>query len=115
MPAPSPGVNLNGNLAEFRGYQEFFLLHKPLRVVANSEILKRKQELLSPLFNSSYLKHRTVLDIGANAGFFSFWALQEGAKGVTALDIDESYLDLIEDAKRKFEIDSLELKQRQLC
>jgi serine/threonine protein kinase len=58
-----------------------------------------KQDLLADLFKASYLTDRTVLDLGANNGFYSFWSLQGGASEVVAIDIDKEYLGNVRSAR----------------
>src|SRR5207253_3913160 len=91
-------VSFSNGSVVFHGYQEFILVPDSITVSAEYLSLQRKQELLAPSFCPRYLKRRTVLDLGAHAGFFSFWALQNGAANTLAVDIDESYLRLGEEA-----------------
>jgi predicted RNA methylase len=93
--------------AIFHGYQEFTLTKNSLAVSAEDPNLQKKRDLLAPFFRANYLSHRTVLDLGANAGFFSFWALQNDAAQAIALDMDETYLTMVKDAARRLGIDSL--------
>ncbi len=109
MNAPPVGLEMRGGVARLHGYQEFTLLGNPVRVLPESETLRRKQALLSRFFSPSYLKHRTVLDIGANAGFFSFWALQQGAREAVALDVDAAYSQLVEQVTDELGINTLEV------
>lgn len=95
------------NSAVFHGYQEFILTRDTLRVLDVDENLRKKQELLTQFFQPTYLRHRTVLDLGASAGFFCFWALQAGAEKAVALDMDETYVDMVEKAREKFGFDNL--------
>lgn len=86
----------------FHGYQEFVLTKDTVRVLDEDKNLSEKQELLTPFFRPAYLTHRTVLDLGASAGFFCFWALQAGAERAVALDMDEKYVDMVGKAREKF-------------
>jgi len=92
-------IEIDDYLAVFHGYQEFTLTGQSLYISDVDTALKRKYELLSPYFGPQVVSHRTVLDLGASAGFFCFWAVLNGAAKATALDIDENYLSLIEKAK----------------
>lgn len=107
--ARSPKIELRDDSCIFHGYQEFVLRRDSIWVLTEDQTLQKKKELLSPYFTPRYLSHRTVLDLGANAGFFCFWALQTGARKVIALDMDEEYLRMIEKARDKLGFSSLEL------
>lgn len=89
------------------GYQEFVLTKHALHVLPHDLVLQRKQALLNPFFCPRYLGRRTVLDLGANAGFFCFWAIQSGAEEVTAVDMDINYVQIIERIRSKFSFDNL--------
>jgi len=95
--------------AVFHGYQEYVLTKDSLAVSGEDPGLQKKHDLLAHFFQAKYLGHRTVLDLGANAGFFSFWALQNGADKAVALDMDETYLTIMENAARKLGFDRLEV------
>lgn len=99
----------------FHGYQEYLLTKNDLHVSEFDVNLKNKQNILSPFFSQRYLAKRSVLDLGANAGFTSFWAYQKGAESVIAIDIDETYLQMMRDAKRKFRFDNLEIENANLA
>lgn len=102
-------LELYDHSAVFHGYQEFVLTRDWIRVLPEDLNTQRKQYLLAPYFRPSYLKHRTVLDLGANAGFFCFWALQNGADGAVAIDIDENYLRMVKEARTKIGFHNLEV------
>ncbi|MDA7742256.1 hypothetical protein N8865_01410 [Francisellaceae bacterium] len=90
------GLKLFENHVEFRGYQEFVLgdgLIEPLE-----DELKVKKNLLDFYFKPRFMEKKEFLDLGANAGFFSFWALQNKAKKATSVDLDRNYLSKINDA-----------------
>jgi serine/threonine protein kinase len=95
--------------AVFHGYQEFVLTKNSLVVSEEDPGLQKKRDLLAPFFRANYLSHRTVLDLGANAGFFSFWALQNEADKAVALDMDETYLTMVKNATRRLGFDRLEV------
>jgi len=81
------------------GYQEFQLTEHTITPLPMDQPLRRKAELASPFVKPEFLSGRTVLDIGANGGFFSFWTHLNGAKEVVSLDMDEAYLNLIRRAQ----------------
>jgi GT2 family glycosyltransferase/predicted Zn-dependent protease len=84
------------------GYQEFRLTANTIEPLPQDPPLARKQQLLSPLFNSDFILGKTLLDIGANGGFFTFWARQRGAKSVVALDMDANYIQTIRTVQAHF-------------
>lgn len=55
----------------------------------------------------------TVLDIGCNAGFYSFELAKRGAE-VTAIDLDPHYLNQARWAAEQFEIDNIRFLQMQI-
>jgi serine/threonine protein kinase len=89
-------LELNEAGAVFRGYQEFLLTRYLIEPYDSG--LQSKKAILSKYFNPSHLKSKTVLDIGANAGFFCFWSLQNGAEKATAVEIDPEYIKMARDA-----------------
>jgi serine/threonine protein kinase len=94
-------LEIDNGRAIIHGYQEFEISRDVLTVLPSDGALLRKRDLLAPLFHRRYLEDRTVLDLGANAAFFSFWALQNGARAATAVDMDEGYLELVEEVKSR--------------
>jgi len=94
------GIEVGINSIRVHGYQEFILGKGWISVAPGDEGLRRKVELLSPFFKPRFLKDRNVLDLGANGGFYSLWALQQGAQCTTAVDIDAQYLGILEKIKR---------------
>lgn len=107
--ARAPQIELYDHSAIFHGYQEFVLTKDAVRALPEDPSLQRKQKLLASYFCPRYLERRVVLDLGANAGFFCFWALQQGAEQAVAVDIDESYLQMVRDAKSRLEFHQLDI------
>lgn len=102
-------IQFHGSSAIFHGYQEFILHKDYIQVSAQDANLKKKEELLNPYFSPRYLKHRAVLDLGANAGLFCFLALQRGAEKAIALDIDQDYLQMLREARDRLGFTNLEI------
>jgi uncharacterized coiled-coil protein SlyX len=100
-------LELKHHAVVVHGYQEFVLTRDAIRVLPEDPMLQRKQGLLAPFFQPRYLKQRTVLDLGAAAGFYCFWALQNGAESATALDIDENYIRMMEEVRTRLGFDAL--------
>lgn len=107
--ARSPQIELYEHSAVFHGYQEFVLTRDTISVLPGDSNLQAKQTLIAPYFEPRYLVKRTVLDLGANAGFFCFWALQKGAQKAIAVDIDDAYLQMVRDAKTRLEFHDLDI------
>jgi len=104
-------LEMHEDYVVFHGYQEYTLTKNSVIVADNDLNLKNKLDLLAPYFKPRYLAHRSVLDLGANAGFHSFWALQAGAEKVIAVDIDKDYLEMLKEAKIKLGFDNLEIEE----
>jgi O-antigen biosynthesis protein len=81
------------------GYQEYSITKNTIVPSPVDVPLNRKQELIKRYFRADFIKNKSLLDIGANGGFFDFWAEQSGAGRITALDIDEKYLENISKVK----------------
>ena len=96
--ARAPGIE-TGNGVTIHGYQEFQIRGGEVSPLSLDAPLRHKQQLVAPYFNPEFLRGKTLLDIGANGGFFSFSACQAGASRVVALDMDEAYLGLIRKAQ----------------
>jgi hypothetical protein len=103
------GLLIQNDHISFYGYQEFSLGKEWINVSPNDSALQIKYNLLAPYFQQKYMKFRTLLDLGANAAFFSFWALQKGADKAIAVDIDEDYLKIVQEAKNTFDINNLDI------
>jgi len=97
--ARPPGIQVSRNAITVHGYQEFTISAEKIKPLSIDEPLRRKRKLVQVFFEPEFLTGKTVLDIGANGGFFSLWACQNGASGVVSLDMDQAYLDLIRKAQ----------------
>jgi hypothetical protein len=96
--ARAPGIEVGKGII-IHGYQEFQLRDGKVSPLSLDTPLQHKQQLVAPYFSPEFLRGKALLDIGANGGFFSFWACQAGAGQVVALDMDEAYLGLIRKAQ----------------
>jgi SAM-dependent methyltransferase len=101
-------ISLGEGIATLHGYQEFFLTRHMIRVLDHDQNLKTKYVHLQRFFTRQYLGGRSFLDLGANAGFFCFLALQNGAQQATAIDIDQPYLDVISKTRDHLGFENLE-------
>ena len=100
--ARPPGIEVQPGRVTIHGYQEFQLSERKIKPLPIDQPLQRKEELVGAFFNPEFLTGRTVLDIGANGGFFSLWACRNGASQVVSVDMDETYLGLIRQAQSAF-------------
>jgi len=105
--ARPPRLIIRDGEASFEGYQDFVLNADPLLVSARDELLVRKKDILARMFTPRFLAQRRVLDLGANGGFFSLWALQGGAREAIAVDLDEDYIRMLEEARSAFHLEGL--------
>ena len=103
------GIDIRPDLIVFHGYQEYQLSRHSIRALDVDQSLLAKQKLLAPYFTPRFLAERSMLDIGANGGFYSFWALQKGAERVIALDIDPDYLKMIEQGRDRLGFQGLDI------
>src|SRR5205085_2831600 len=92
--ARRPGLQL-GDPVVVHGYQEFAVDARSIVPLPTDPPLARKRVLVQRYFDRDFMAGKSFLDIGANGGFFSFWAAQQGAAKVTALDMDETYVELV--------------------
>lgn len=99
--APAAGLDRVGKLLRVRGYQGFSVRAGtggagPAGVglpvpSADDRKLQVKRALLARHFRPEVMRHRTVLDVGGNAGFFSLWAVASGAESAVSIDVDDVY------------------------
>ena len=111
QPARPSALEIHDHHVVFHGYQEFSLAKDWISVLPADNSLQVKYGLLLPYFQPRFLKQRTLLDLGANAAFYCFWALQQKAEKAIAVDIDEEYLKMIERAKQRLGFENLEIFQ----
>lgn len=98
---PRSHAAATGHTASGTGHNAAALLHtghdppcpRPVPLPDDHKLVL-KHALLEPWFKPEILRHRTVLDVGGNAGFFSFLALSCGAAGATSIDVDDEYTQL---------------------
>lgn len=96
----------------FQGYQEYELFSDKIIYSDSNQYLFKKFETIKPYLTPYYVKNRTVLDLGANSGAYTFFALQNGAEYAIAIDMDQEYIDGMELAKEKFNYDNLTIKNQ---
>jgi len=99
-------LNVDAHKVIVSGYQNFELTSNEVKPL--DKYLTNKFAQIRKL--ARYLKNRSVLDLGANAGFFSFFACLSQASKVTAVDIDRKYLSVIRQISKKFDFDIKILK-----
>jgi SAM-dependent methyltransferase len=102
-----PRLEKNSDSVTLHGYQEYQLSRSGLKVLEIDIPTRTKQLVFDPFFQRDIMSGKTVLDLGANGGFFSFWAAQQGAAKVDAVDIDEEYVKLIDGAAKHLSFDNV--------
>lgn len=107
--APPPWIVLERSLVVVRGYQQFAMTAGSITPLPEDLELGAKHAALRRYFRPGVLRGKSVLDLGASAGFFSFWAAQSEATKVTALDLDVEYLQVIRRAADHLQIGSLHI------
>jgi hypothetical protein len=91
-----PKLQVLDHVAVFHGYQEYALTRETVWPLLSDWPLGRKYQLLKDHVTPRQFAGRTVLDLGSNAGFFVFWALQQGAVRGTSVDIDPAYIQMLQ-------------------
>lgn len=91
------------------GYQEYSITKNSITPSLIDVPLIRKRDLVKRFFRQDFMQSKTLLDIGANGGFFDFWAEQNGASKIIALDIDEEYLEEIAKVKSFWDFKNVEI------
>lgn len=94
---------------EFHGYQEFKLFKDHLEILDIDESLQKKSMILRPFMINHNLTNRSLMDLGANSGYFCYMALQNGAEKTIALEMDEEYCAGLQKAKKVFSLEKLEV------
>ena len=111
--AEKPGLEF-GLTTNVSGYQNFVMTGETIEVHPKDRQLKRKRDLTALFFDRDWVRGKTVLDIGANAGFFSFLALLNEAKQAVALDLDPEYNALLKRIRRRLGFTNLDVVQANL-
>ena len=91
--APKLHLEIKDNCIEVNGYQKYIIYNNKIIPDRNSYDLLKKYNLLNEILDKS-LSEKTFLDLGANSGFFTFLAHQNGAKCI-AIDMDEDYISIL--------------------
>jgi serine/threonine protein kinase len=91
--AKKPGIDFSNDVLEVHGYQEYVISKSVLLPLDPN--LKIKQQILSRYFSPRFMQNRSLLDVGANGGFFSFWAKKNFSNKVYAIDTDSDYLEIV--------------------
>jgi SAM-dependent methyltransferase len=99
-------TELYSKTSKHSNYQK---LPTALRQYLNEDLLQIKsryeEERLAYIMKNVAINNKTILDIGANTGFFSFELLKNGAKSVHAYEGNKNHADFIEYAAKFIKID----------
>ena len=67
-----PGKIELGDIIKFSGYQTFDLSDSYIEINPKDKGLVTKKNLTNPIFYSSWIQNKSVLDIGSNSAFFCY-------------------------------------------
>jgi SAM-dependent methyltransferase len=101
-------VALYPSLAVVGGYQNFTISPWSLIPAPENTVLMQKLALIRQVLTPETLHTRTVLDLGASAGFFAFWAARQGAASALCVDMDQEYVELTRKVVEHLGIDNLQ-------
>jgi len=99
-------TNLYSKTSKHSNYQK---LPVALRQYLNEDLLQIKsryeEERLAYILKNVDINNKTILDIGANTGFFSFELIRNGAKSVNAYEGNKNHADFIRYAAEFIKMD----------
>jgi len=75
-----------------KGKLEISVVKNSILVSEKDPKLKRKQDLVKSLFDSTWFENKSVIDVVANSAFICFYGLQNGAVRADAVEIDKKYV-----------------------
>jgi hypothetical protein len=101
-------LDLYPSLAVVSGYQNFTITPWSLTPAPETPFLGQKREMLRFSVIATAVRGRTMLDLGASAGFFALWALREGATAATCVDMDPEYVEMTRRIGEHLQIDNLQ-------
>ena len=107
--APKLGLDYSNGAILVKGYQQYIVYKDSIKPDSNSYDLLTKYILLKDVLNED-IAGKTILDLGANSGFFTFLSYQNGGK-CTAIDLDPDYINIINEVSNYFNFNILIKKQ----
>ena len=96
-----------------KGTQQDFFIREGIAVFRGKDRQKgglQKWKVLAPKFSSA-VRGKRYLDVGAYRGLFAFKAIEYGAKLSIALEPSEPFVQFMEEAKNKYQLDQLIVRQ----
>ena len=105
--APKPSMRIINDSIQVNGYQKYLINKNNIIPSENSYDLDEKTKLLKKYYQSTFIKDKTFLDLGAASGYFTFMAILNGSKHVTAIDIDSTHLQIIKDISKEYNIKNI--------
>ncbi|HEY9680566.1 MAG TPA: hypothetical protein V6C86_03145 [Oculatellaceae cyanobacterium] len=96
--------------AIFKGTQEFVVTRTAINLEKAGTLTKERIACLEKVFRPSRLFGRTVLDLAPQPGFFTFLALQNGAKSVKIVDKNQNFLEMLKSASKHVGFDNLQVE-----
>jgi len=98
-----------GDALIFHGYQEIKLTRDHAIQLESHPYLVSKAQQVDKLLSPYLLKQRSFMDIGANAGYYCYLALNNQTTHAIAVEMDRHYTFGMQYAKQKFGLDRLEI------
>ena len=105
--APKPSMRVMNNAIQVNGYQKYIINKDNIIPAISSYDLDKKTTLLKKFYQTDFIKNKTFLDLGAASGYFTFMAVLNQAKHATAIDIDKSHLEIINNITKQYNIKNI--------
>ncbi len=105
--APRPSMEIINDTIKVNGYQKYMVSKNNITPSKSSYDLDKKTDLLKKYYQSDFIKGKTFLDLGAASGYFTFMAILNGSKYATAIDIDKSHLQIIDNISKQYNIKNI--------
>jgi len=107
-----PGKIDLGDVITFHGYQKYFLSDSFMEINPDDKGLVNKKLLTNSIFYSDWIKDKSVLDLGANSAYFCFHSLFKGAAKTRAVEMDNTYVNMLTAAKNHLNIQNFEIENK---
>ena len=105
--APKPSMKIINDSIQVNGYQEYMINKHNIIPSRHSYDLDKKTNFLKKYYQSNFIKNKTFLDLGAASGYFTFMAILSGSKYATAIDIDNTHLQIINNISKEYNIKNI--------
>jgi len=105
--APKPSMEIINQNIHVNGYQQYIINKDNIKPSKASYDLDKKTNLLKKYYQSDFMLDKTFLDLGAASGYFTFMAIINKCKHATAIDIDNTHLQIIKNIYTKYNIENI--------